>query len=244
MTDPAAPDPSNRLPWWPEPRDRSGDREPLTRAQIVDAAIRLIDADGLDGLSMRKLAQELGAGATTLYWHVRDKDQLIDLVMDQIAGEVEVADDPGLPWRERTTRMAWGFRAALRQHRNLAVLFGARMNMGPNMLLAIERLLAIMREAGFAGTTLTLAFSAVLNYALGTGVLEGRGISGPGTEGKSPEEIQALFAGMISSLPPAAYPNLVRLIPDSNVDEISEDAQFDWGLQRLLDGLEAELAKA
>jgi AcrR family transcriptional regulator len=243
MADPAAPDPSTRLPWWPEPRDRAVDREPLSRAQIVDAAIRLIDADGLESLSMRKLAKELGAGATTLYWHVRDKDELIDLVMDQIAAEVEVADDPVLSWTERTTRMAWGFRAALRRHRNVAVLFGARINMGPNMLLAIEQLLAIMREAGFSGTRLTLAFSAVLNYALGTGVLEGRGISGPGTEGKSPEEIQALFAQMISSLPPGQYPNLVRLIPDSNFDEISEDQQFGWGLQRLLDGLEAELAK-
>jgi AcrR family transcriptional regulator len=244
VTDPAAPDASSRLPWWPEPRDRTGDREPLTRAQIVDAAIRLIDADGIEGFSMRKLAQELGAGATTLYWHVRDKDQLIDLVMDQITGEVELVDDPAQPWRERTIVLATALRAVLRRHRHLAVVFGARMNLGPNMLNGIELLLAVLREAGFEKTRLTLAFSAVMNYALGTAVLEGRGISGPGTEGKSADEIQLLFAQRLMSLPPAAYPNLVNVIPDSNYDEITEDAQFAWGLERLLDGLEAELAKA
>lgn len=243
MVDSPTPNRPDRPPWWPAPRDRGGDREPLTRAQIVDAAIRLIDAEGLESLSMRKLAKELGAGATTLYWHVRDKDQLIDLVMDQITSEVEVVDDPSLPWRERARRLAVALRGAIRRHRNLAVLFGARINLGPNMLNGLEHLLAILREAGFEATRLTLAFSAVINYALGTAVLEGRGISGPGTEGKTDEEIAALLASMLMSLSPEAFPNLVTLIPMSDYDEINGDAQFAWGLERLLDGLEADLAR-
>ena len=72
-----------RLAWWPEVRDRSGERQPLSRTQIVATAIKLIDAEGLEGFSMRRLGQELGAGATSVYWHVKDKDQLIDLVLDR-----------------------------------------------------------------------------------------------------------------------------------------------------------------
>src|SRR5262245_55293692 len=64
------------------------ERELLDRDRIVDAAIALADRDGLDSLSMRRLGQELGAGATSLYWHVRSKDELLDLVLDRIIGEV------------------------------------------------------------------------------------------------------------------------------------------------------------
>ena len=87
---------SGSVPWWPaertpEPQDG---REPLTRARIVDAALRIIDRDGLDALSMRRLGDELGAGTTSVYWHVANKDQLLDLVLDHVLGEVsaEVVD--------------------------------------------------------------------------------------------------------------------------------------------------------
>ena len=84
MTGEGSDDKPARLAWWPEVRDRSGGRQPLSRDQIVAAAIRLIDAEGLEGFSMRRLGQALGSGATSVYWHVKDKDQLIDLVLDEI----------------------------------------------------------------------------------------------------------------------------------------------------------------
>jgi AcrR family transcriptional regulator len=242
MTDHVGPERPAPIPWWPEPRDRGSDREPLSRSQIIDAAIRLIDADGIEAFSMRRLAQELGAGATSLYWHVRDKDQLIDLVLDEITGEVRLDDDPGLPWTERAAYLAREFRAAVRRHRNLASVYGTRLALGPNMLRGIEHLLAILREAGFGSTQLTLAFSAILNFALGTAIMECRALSGPEATGKSPEEVQVLFVQMLMSLPSDQYPNLKRFIPDSDDEGISEDAQFEYGLQRLLDGLSADLS--
>jgi len=241
MAESTGSDKRSRLPWWPADRARSGEREPLSRAQIVAAAIKLIDAEGLDGFSMRRLGQELGAGATSVYWHVRDKDQLIDLVLDEILAEVDWVDDPSKTWRERSAGLAREFRAVLRRHPNLGSVFGSRLTLGPNTLFGIEKMLAILHEAGFEGTRLTLAFSAILNFAMGTGIMESRGITGPETEGKSPEEINRMFIGMLEALPDDEYPHLRRFIPESDYEEISEDAQFEYGLQRMLDGIEADL---
>ena len=78
-------------PWW-RTRDEPGrgERRPLTRDAIVDAALALLDREGLSGLSMRKLAQELGAGAASLYWHVGNKEELLSLLLDRIVGELSL----------------------------------------------------------------------------------------------------------------------------------------------------------
>jgi AcrR family transcriptional regulator len=243
MADQSGADKPGQLPWWPRVRERGAEREPLSLGQIVEAAVKVIDAEGLEAFSMRRLGQELGAGATSIYWHVRDKDQLIDLVLDEILAEVELREDPAWTWRERAANVAREFRAVLRRHPNLAAVFGSRISIGPNTLRGIEHMLAVLRSAGFAGTDLTLAFSAVLNFAMGTGIMESRGLTGPETEGKSEEEVQQMFVGMLASLPEDEYPNLRRFIPDSNYEDVSEDAQFEYGLQRLLDGIEADLAR-
>lgn len=231
-----------KLAWWPS-CTRSSGKEPLGRDQIVAAAIRLIDADGLEGFSMRKLGQELGAGATSLYWHVKDKDQLIDLVLDEIVGEVKLDDDPALPWRERIIYVGGEFRTVVKRHRHLAGLAGTRLSMGPNLLTAMEHIAAILRTAGFSGTRLTLAFSAVLTFSLGTGIMESREFTGPGSEGKSLEELQLMVADMFRSLPPDEYPNMIDMIPSGDPAEIDEDTQFRYGLERLLDGLETDPAR-
>ena len=75
-------------PWWRTRGDASrGERRPLTRDAIVEAALAVLDRDGLSGLSMRRLAQELGAGAASLYWHVGNKEELLSLMLDRIVGE-------------------------------------------------------------------------------------------------------------------------------------------------------------
>jgi AcrR family transcriptional regulator len=232
---------TGRLAWWPETRTRNTDRDPLTRDQIIAAAIKLIDAEGLDGFSMRRLGQVLDSGATSVYWHVKDKDQLIDLVLDEVVGEVRLDDDPAWPWRRRAAYFAGDFRRVVKRHHHLASLAGSQIAMGPNLLRAMEHLMAILRAGGFTGSRLTLGFSAVLTFALGTGILESREMTGPGSEGRTASELQELVADMFASLPADEYPNLVRIIPDSDPSKVDEDAQFDYGLQRLLDGMESDL---
>jgi len=98
----AVPDP----PWWRKRGEpaRAG-RKPLTRDAIVDAALTLLEREGLQGVSMRKLAQELDAGAASLYWHVGDKEELLSLMLDRIVGESEVIEPDPENWQEQVKEM-------------------------------------------------------------------------------------------------------------------------------------------
>jgi AcrR family transcriptional regulator len=236
-----------RLAWWPAERDKSGDKQPLTRAQIVATAVKLFDAEGIEGFSMRRLGRELGAGATSFYWHVKDKDQLIDLVLDEIIGEVPLDDDPAAPWRDRAMYLARQFRDTLLRHRHMAPVFGARVFAGPNILRAWEHILAVLKMGGLEGDMLGLSFAAIINYTTGSAVMEAREPSGPGTAGKSLAEVQAVYIETLGSLPADEYPNLTAMIAAvtrGDPTEIDEDAQFEYGLRMLFDGIESDLSNA
>src|SRR4030081_2870696 len=97
--------------------DESQDaRPPLDRAHVVRVALQLLDEEGLDGLSMRRLAQRLGVTAASLYWHVRDKDELLALLAEAISAEVRLPD-PTRPWRQELETMASSYRRVLLGHR-------------------------------------------------------------------------------------------------------------------------------
>jgi AcrR family transcriptional regulator len=233
---------ADRLAWWPAARGRGQDRQPLSRDQIVAAAISVVDAEGLEALSMRRLAQELGAGATSLYWHVKNKDELLDLVLDEVIGEVPLDDDPDRPWRERAAHLVRGLQAVLRRHPHVAVLFGSRLSFGPNALAGMDYLIGIFRSAGFDGPVLVLAYQTLLGYASGFAVLESRPVTGRGVEGRSVQEVRAITAGMLASVPARRYPNLATL--PSAIADLTVDDQFEYGLTRLLDGMAADLERS
>lgn len=229
------------LAWWPAERDRSGDREPLTRDEIVAAAMRVIDAEGLEALSMRRLGQELKAGTTSLYWHVKNKDQLLDLVLDAVIGEVAMDDDPYLPWRDRTAHLVRALRSALLRHRHTAAIFGSRVTLGPNTLSGVDYIMGIFRSAGFEGRDLVLAYQTALNFGVGFAVFEARPLTGAMTEGRTPEELGQMVAEMLQSLPRDRYPNLPDFAPI--MQTVTDDEYFEYGLQWMLDGLELELER-
>src|SRR3954471_15566917 len=110
-------------PWWRKPnRESSADRKPLTREAIVDAALTLLERDGIQGLSMRRLAQELGTGAASLYWHVGDKEQLLALLLDRIVGEAEVPEPDPEHWQDQLREMANATRRLFKRRRDAAQL--------------------------------------------------------------------------------------------------------------------------
>ena len=133
----------------------------------------------------------------------------------------------------------------LKRHRHLAPLFGARIGVGPNTLRGMEHLLAVLRAGGFEGDRLTLAFASILTYSLGSAVMDSRELTGPGSEGKGKRvgELQSMYAGMLASLPTDTYPNLVRLVRETAPEAMDDDAQFEYGLQRMFDGMEADLSR-
>src|SRR3954454_13663011 len=143
-------------PWWRR-REPAPERQPLTREKIVDAALTLLERDGMQGLSMRKLAPELGTGAASLYWHVGDKEELLGLLLDRIVGEAEVPDpDPG-NWQEQMKELGRESRRLLQRHRDAAQISMGRVPVGPNSMPVMERNLAILVAAGLPPRVLSLA---------------------------------------------------------------------------------------
>ena len=228
-------------PWWPTGRlhTRSG-REPLSREQIVEATIRFVDREGLDALSMRRLGQELGAGATSLYWHIKNRDQLLDLVLDEIMGEVRAEVPPAQAWRDQLAEVARAMRRVLVRHRHLASLLGERPTLGPNALEGLEWLMGTLRHDGFGVLDSALAVNLIVNWASGYAVFECRDpISGPNI---SPDERQAsveAIGAMLASLPADRFPNVVAMATETS--HLTADDQFEYGLARMLDGIEAHL---
>ena len=135
-------------PWQRLPDRQARRRAPISREAIVDAAVRLLDREGLGALSMRRLADEIGTGAASLYWHVGSKDGLLDLVLDRLIGEEEVPDPDPARWREQLKDVARAQRRISLRHPYIVRISIGRIPMGQNALRYSERVLAILRAGG------------------------------------------------------------------------------------------------
>jgi len=219
-----------------QPRQR---RRTLSQAQVVSAALALLDEVGMDDLTMRRLAEKLGVKAASLYRHVRDKGELLVLLGDEISGQIPLVRASG-PWRSQLEEMAWNVRRGLLAHREAARVLAATPPFGPRRLRHIEALLRILRAAGMSGQDAVRAAYHCNNFVtefvadevrISAMVAESRG-----KRKASFEEIKKNF----KSLPRDEYPTLVEL-----ADELSEDdpdGMFRFGLDIWLRGLET-LAK-
>ncbi|MDR2985942.1 MAG: TetR/AcrR family transcriptional regulator, partial [Nocardiopsaceae bacterium] len=138
------PPPWQRLP----DRKTRRRREPISRDAIVAAAVRLLDREGLAALSMRRLAEELGTGAASLYWHVGSKDGLLDLVLDQLIGEQHVPEPDSEHWKDQLKDVARTQRRISLRHPYIVRISIGRIPMGPNALRYSERVLGILRAGG------------------------------------------------------------------------------------------------
>lgn len=234
-----------QLPGWRRAK-AAPTTDPLTLDRIIAAAIELVDREGLDALSMRRLGTELGAGATTLYWHVKNKDELLDLALDEVFRTLPVPGTEG-SWRDRAAALARGLRAVLLRHRNLIMVIASRPTTGPNALGAMDAALGIMRDGGFPDELVVDAALAIINYTSGYTVLEAAALqafAGSSEEARR-EAIEASGRGVVEfilALPPEEFPNLTAL--GRRFLDGDDTSRFEYGLQRILDGLEADLARS
>src|SRR4051812_49301493 len=138
------------LPPGRTPPKRAQSRVPITQDAIVEVAIRVLDAEGLDAVSMRRVAQELQTGAASLYAHVANKKELLDLVFDRIVGEMQLPDAPAdaARWRESIRELGVAMHATLSAHADVARVALANIPLGPNALRISERMLAVMVAGG------------------------------------------------------------------------------------------------
>src|SRR4051794_10334730 len=122
-------------PWQRVPeRGKRKRRDPLTQEAIVEAAIKVLDAEGLAGFSMRRVADELDTGAASLYWHVGSKDGLFDLIFEEVIGEQEVPDPDPEHWEAQLREVARTMRRTILRHRDIVRISIGRIPMGPNAL--------------------------------------------------------------------------------------------------------------
>lgn len=195
---------------------------PLSRERIVEAAVTLLDAHGTDGVTMRRLAQLLQVTPTALYWHVKTKDDVLDLALDRVFGAVPVPAATG-DWRGDVRGLVHGWRAVMLAHPWAPGLIGRPM-LGPNVLARTESLQAALVRGGFAGLPLAVVTRLLANYVIGAALTEAtwRGTASPA--GQARRHITA---------DPAAYPTL---IDSGHLDAArwDDDDLFDHGLDAIL----------
>ncbi len=226
------PAPWQRLPDRPTRRRR----DPISRDAIVAAAIRLLDAEGLDGLSMRRIADELGTGAASLYWHVGSKDGLLDLVFDEIIGEGKLPDPAPGKWREQIKEVAREQRALSLRHPWVVRVSIGRIPMGPNALRYSERVLAILRAGGLPPAL------AVQGSHLLIATVNGFTLDETGVGDRAAEDIEAgmrqtadVARDYLAALPTDTFPNLVAFADEFSY--VDRDESFELLIDIFVDGL-------
>ena len=220
---------------WFDPPIEDHDRRPrLTRERVVAEALTVIANDGVQALTMRSLAARLGVVPGAVYHHVRNKQQLQDLVLDNVLAEIDVHLDPSLGWTDQLKVLAHRLRRVLEAHPGVAGILKTRDPLGPHSLALAEAFLEPLLAAGFGDRDAGLAFFLLIDYTIGfavsdtsTSVNEQR-VRDPGT--------RAQLHQFFRSLPPDQFPALVALGEHVWID--NRDERFTAGLDVLIAGLE------
>ena len=223
-------------------RSRAGRRrkgEPaLSLDQIVSEALALLDEEGLDALSMRRLGTRVGAAATAVYWHVSTKDELMELVVDEVYGEIEVPDVEGpAGWRAAVATCASNVRAAILRHPWITSVLdevGVAYR-GPHLMRVSDRMIALFEAAGFDLIQADRSLGTVLAYV--TGIAGAEAAASRRGAGDAQTRTDALAAAEAAA---ERYPRLQALYGAYRErGPADDDGDFAYGLDVVLDGIEA-----
>jgi AcrR family transcriptional regulator len=224
---------------------RSGTRVPLSRERVLRAAVTLADEGGIESVTMRRLAEELGAEAMSLYYHVANKDDLLDGIADAVAREInEAVGRTEVPsgaanWKTAMRRRILAARQVLLRHPWAPGLFETRSTTSPAIIKHFDALVGLMRDGGFSYDLAHHALHALGSRALGfsqepfapgDGPGGGAGAAAPPPDA---EQMAAQFphlAGMLAEI--------VHDDPDSTLGWCDDQAEFEFGLDLILDGLD------
>lgn len=207
--------------WLRKGRRSRREGPPLSRERIVAEAVALLDEEGVGRLTMRRLAERLDTGSTTLYWHVKTKDDVLELALDSIFGDVALPDT-GRDWRADVIALMSGWRRAMLDHPWSAAILGGRPLLGPNVLARTNFLYATLATTGLAGARLATAAYAVANYVIGSALMQVG--AQDGTSGAAEHLARSRDL----------YPVLAE---HGHLDDGDWDAAFVQGLDYLLDGI-------
>jgi AcrR family transcriptional regulator len=203
---------------------------PLSRERVLRAAIRMADEGGIESLSMRKLAQELGVQAMSLYNHVANKDDILDGIVDIVGSEIEVPN-LGIDWKTAMRRRATSAHEMLVRHPWATMAIVSRVNVGPAMLRYVDATLGCLCEAGFSLEMADRVWNAIDSHIYGFTLQE---LNFPF---ETAEYSEAAKTGL-SLIPADQYPYMNRLthyVIEGRYDGIHD---FEFGLELLLNGLD------
>ena len=201
----------------------------MSRDRVLRAAVAFADANGIESLSMRKLARELGVEAMTLYYYVANKNDLLEGMMDLVAAEIQLPPDD-LDWKTATRRRALTAHDVLARHHWAGMLW-MRVMVGPARIRYMDSALGVYRRAGLSPETTELAFHSVENHIVGYTI----------QEANFPLESADLAAEarkFLERLSTDEYPHLAEHILQHLTHEGVGGGDFEFGLQLLLDGIE------
>jgi AcrR family transcriptional regulator len=219
-----------------ENRHDAPDRNTLTPRAVVEGALSLADLEGLETLTIRRLAKELGVTPMALYWHFRSKGELLDGMAARIFEEVDLSVDASAGWQEQLRALLGSMLGVLRAHPSSAILLSTRTASSEGSLRATEVALDILRRGGFSPNEATQiarhALSTVTNLVSGEPGVVAREESGEMIDTRRRARL------FLESLPPERYPRLVEAaVPLS--EGVDPDYYFAFGLDLLLAGIEA-----
>lgn len=223
-------------------------RTPLSQQDVVDAALKLIDTDGLENFTMRALAKAMGVYPAALYWHAGSKPLLLAAVSTRVFDEVVLPNEHQLSWDQWLTEVVELCRAAMHRHPEIAQVAGSQMVVSATAMPMVERIVGVLERAGFAGRELVHAYNALVGFILGWTSLELSAEPSTVDAGWKEE-----FSQQLRSLDANAYPALNRHMAwlenhafmtryDSGRTNPMDDS-FHASWQILLDGLRAQLAE-
>ena len=211
-------------------------RPRLSKAAVVGRAITLADAEGLDALTIRRLAQELGVTPMALYWHFRNKDELLNGLADQFWSEIDTDVDEAAPWSAQLRALLESLVQVLRAHSSASQLLVAGEKQSPAALEAIEVTLEVLRRGGFDAQHA----SAIARSALWTGLMLAMSEPGygPSLSEAARAEHQRRSRIQLAMLPPDRYPCLVEAA-EPMTDCNDPDFHYRFGIDLFVRGVQA-----
>jgi AcrR family transcriptional regulator len=232
----------------------------LDRGRITEVTVRLLDAEGLAKFSMRRLAAELNVTAMSVYWYVDTKDDLLELALDAVFGELELPDagpdagsdagsdmGSGEGWREQLRALAGGYRALLVRHPWVSPLIGNFLNIGPHSMAFSLRVQQVIRSTGLPPHGQMGALSAVFQFVYGFGTIEGHFVQRCASAGVSQDEYFRQAMSTIGEQPQFAanFESAADLLEARGGDTVEEMRERDFGfaLEMLIAGIEAMVAR-
>ena len=218
--------------WWREREGRLFRRRPradgLTIERIIQVALHVVDEDGLEALTVRRIASEFETGSASLYRHLSSREELLVLLVDHVIGDVRLPP-ARLAGRAKVEWLASELRRVLMAHPALVPALRASPLLGPNAMRGAESGLASLVASGYRPDVAVLAYRALVDYVLGTVFFDARGAGPRAARGTASGE-------RIDALPADAFP--VLRTHRTEFAAPSEDDVFSFGLRALLDGLE------